>query len=365
MVRPNILALKPYSSARDEFKPSAGSELLSPQARSNFKLQTVFLDANENSLGSPLDTDYSRYPDPQQGELKQMLSRMKQLNSSQIFLGNGSDEAIDLLMRAFVEPAQDNILILPPTYGMYAVQANIHGAEIRRVPLHPDFSPDAAAIRSAMDANSKLLFLCSPNNPTGQCLPDDFILDMLRDFPGLVVVDEAYADFSGKPSWISRLAEFPNLVVLQTLSKAWGLAGLRVGMAFSNEFVISILNKIKYPYNLSTATIGLAASALAREPEMYEMVRVLLAERVRLEAALLRIPCVREVFPSDSNFLLVRVTNANDIYHYLTEHGLVVRNRSSEVHCENCLRITVGTPAENERLISVLMTWSDGIVHRS
>lgn len=352
LVRPNILALKPYSSARDEFK-----ELQTP----NFELRTstIFLDANENSLGSPLDADYSRYPDPQQKQLKGLLSQMKSVDPSQIFLGNGSDEAIDLLMRAFVEPGKDNILILPPTYGMYAVQANIHGAEIRRVSLRPDFFPDAAGIRSAMDAHSKLLFLCSPNNPTGQCLPDDFILEMLRDFPGLVVVDEAYADFSGKPSWSSRLAEFPNLVVLQTLSKAWGLAGLRVGMAFSNEFVISILNKIKYPYNLSTATIGLASAALDRAPEMQEMVRVLLAERVRLETELVQIPCVQTVFPSDANFLLVRVSDAAGIYQYLTEQGLVVRNRSSEVHCDNCLRITIGTPAENERLISVLQTWSN------
>jgi len=360
LVRPNILALKPYSSARDEFKllPPATSSKFEVRT-SNFELQTVFLDANENSLGSPLDTDYSRYPDPQQGQLKQAVGRIKQVEPSQIFLGNGSDEAIDLLMRAFVEPARDNVLILPPTYGMYAVQANIQGAEIRRVPLRPNFSPDSAAVRAATDAHSKLLFLCSPNNPTGQCLSDDFVLEMLRDFPGLVVMDEAYADFSGKPSWISRLDEFPNLVVLQTLSKAWGLAGLRVGMAFSTEFVVSILNKIKYPYNISTATINLVATALEKEPEMREMVRVLLAGRVWLEAELLQISCVREVFPSDSNFLLVRVTNANDIYRYLTEHGLIVRDRSSEIHCENCLRITVGTPAENERLISVLQTWSD------
>ena len=346
LTRPNIRALKPYSSARDEFK----SEPSVAQRPSS----TIFLDANENSLGSPLDEDFSRYPDPQQKTLKAVIAAKKGVQPEQIFLGNGSDEAIDLLLRGFCEPGRDNVILMPPTYGMYAVQANIHGAEIRTAPLRPDFSPDAEAVKFATNEHSKLLFLCSPNNPTGQCLPDDFILEMLGDFPGLVVLDEAYSDFSGKSSWVSRLSEFPNLVVLQTLSKAWGLAGLRVGIAFTNQLIINVLNKIKYPYNLSTATIRLAENALQQEPTMREKVSILLAERARLEVELPLISCVEKVFPSDANFLLVRVTDADRIYQFLCENGIVVRNRSREMHCENCLRITVGTPEENDRLLLTL-----------
>jgi histidinol-phosphate aminotransferase len=342
LARPNVRTLKPYSSARDEYK--IGSAVAA----------TVFLDANENSLGGPLDADYARYPDPQQTPLKRAIGQLKNLDAAQIFLGNGSDEAIDLLFRAFCEPGRDNAVLLPPTYGMYAVQANIHGAELRRAPLRPDFSPDAAAVRAVIDAHSKLLFICSPNNPTGQCLPDDFVLEMLAFFPGLVVVDEAYADFSGRPSWSARLGEFPNLVVLQTLSKAWGLAGLRVGMAFSNPLVINLLNKIKYPYNLNQPTIELATEALQKKATMLGKVAVLLAERARLEAELPRLACVEKVFPSDANFLLVRVSDADAIYQFLAERGIVVRNRSREPHCENCLRITIGRPAENEQLIKFL-----------
>ncbi len=344
LVRPNILALSPYTSARDEFTGEAA----------------IFLDANENSLGSPLDADYSRYPDPQQQVLKAKLATHKKLRTSQMFIGNGSDEAIDLLLRAFVEPGRDNILLLPPTYGMYAVQANIHGAEIRRITLRADFSPDETAIRAATDEHSRLLFLCSPNNPTGQCLPDDFVLYMLRTFPGLVVVDEAYIDFANQPSWTRRLDEFPNLVVLQTLSKAWGLAGLRVGMAFANEFITSILNKIKYPYNLGLATLHLAEEALDRSDEVREKVALLLAERARLEQELPKLPCIQEVFPSDANFLLVRTSNADGIYQYLCANGIVVRNRSREAHCEQCLRITVGTVAENDRLLALLGKYAGG-----
>ncbi len=346
LVRPNIRLLRPYSSARDEFKSEPSTVHRVPP--------TVFLDANENSLGSPSNEDFSRYPDPQQRNLKTLIAAKKGVQPEQIFLGNGSDEAIDLLLRGFCEPGRDNVILMPPTYGMYAVQANIHGAEIRTAPLRPDFSPDARKVKAVTDANSKLLFLCSPNNPTGQCLPDDFILEMLRDFSGLVILDEAYSDFSEKPSWVSRLPQFPNLVVLQTLSKAWGLAGLRVGMAFSNPLVINVLNKIKYPYNLSAATIRLAESALQLEPKMREKVGVLLAERARLETELPRIPCVEKVFPSDANFLLFRVTDADRIYQFLCENGIVVRNRSKELHCENCLRITVGTPEENDRLFTTL-----------
>ncbi len=339
LVRPNIRSLKPYSSARDEAPTDTPIKA------------SIFLDANENSLGSPIEENFSRYPDPQQRTLKATIAAIKSILPEQIFLGNGSDEAIDLLLRAFCEPGRDNIILMPPTYGMYAVQANIDGVEIRKAPLRPDFSPDAAAVKSVMNPYSKLLFLCSPNNPTGQCLPEDFILEMLGDFPGLVVLDEAYSDFSGKPSWAERLADFPKLVVLQTLSKAWGLAGLRIGMAFANPFVINILNKIKYPYNLNAAAIRLAENALQHERLMRTKVIQLLAERTRLEASLPQIDCVRKVYPSDANFLLLRVTDADAVYRYLSENGIIVRNRSGEMHCENCLRITVGAPEENDRLL--------------
>lgn len=341
LTRPNIRALKPYASARDE---APASEMA----------QRIMLDANENSFGGPLDEDFSRYPDPQQDLLKQALASLKGVDKSQIFIGNGSDEAIDLLFRAFVTPNQDNVVLFPPTYGMYSVQANIHGAEIRYAPLRPDFSPDADAVRSVTDRNSKLLWLCSPNNPTGQCLPEGFVLEMLNSFPGLVVVDEAYADFSNQESWLSRLEEFPNLVVLQTLSKAWGLAGLRIGMAYSNAFVVSVLNKIKYPYNLNAMTIRLGMEALARSEAVDQKIAQILEARSRLEQALPRLDAVVQVFPSDSNFLLLRVKNADALYQHLAENGIIVRNRSRELHCENCLRITVGTEEENARLLELM-----------
>jgi len=341
LTRPNIRALQPYSSARDE-APETGVA------------DRIMLDANENSLGGPLDEDWSRYPDPQQRRLKQAMAGLKGLQTSQIFLGNGSDEAIDLLLRAFVEPGRDNILLMPPTYGMYAVQANIHGAEVRSAPLRPDFSPDEDAVRNAMNESSKLLFLCSPNNPTGQCLPEWFVLEMLAEFPGLVIVDEAYADFSGKPSWVSRLDEFPNLVVLQTLSKAWGLAGLRIGAAFSNASVIQVLNKVKYPYNLNALTIQSATRALALSEKVQEKVGQIRAERQLLATQLQGLECVQKVFPSDANFLLVQVKDADRLYTYLAAHNIIVRNRSREPHCKNCLRITVGTPEENRRLLEVM-----------
>lgn len=350
LVRPAIRSLKPYSSARDEFKSEAWTATHSSAP--------IFLDANENSIGSPLDEDFSRYPDPHQLKLKSLIAGKKALKAEQIFLGNGSDEAIDLLLRAFCEPGRDNAILMPPTYGMYSVQANIHGVETRPAPLLPDFSPDAAAVKAATDENSKLLFLCSPNNPTGQCLPGNFILEMLRDFPGLVVLDEAYSDFSGKPSWTEQLDKYPNLVVLQTLSKAWGLAGLRIGMAFGHPLVIDVLNKIKYPYNLNAASMRLAEAALQREPEMRAKVAILLAERKRLEAGLSKTSCVQKVFPSDANFLLVRVSDADPIYQYLCANGIIVRNRSREQNCENCLRITVGNPDENDRLLAALFQYN-------
>lgn len=356
LLRPNIRALKPYSSARDEFKDSSPPLTLHPPLAafppppSTF----LFLDANENSLGSPSSDDYSRYPTSQQMLLKAAIGALKDIPPSQIFLGNGSDEAIDLLLRAFCEPGRDNVILMPPTYGMYAVQADIHGTEQRQAPLRPDFSPDAQAVKAATNEASKLLFLCSPNNPTGNCLPETFILEMLRDFPGLVVLDEAYMDFSTMPSWVSRLPQFPHLVVLQTFSKAWGMAGARVGMAFAHPLIISVLNKIKYPYNLSTANIRLAEEAIKNKAIVKRNIGALLAERARLEKELPKLACVKKVFPSDANFLLVRMADADAAYRFLVENGIVVRNRGKEPRCENCLRITVGTPEENTRLLHTL-----------
>ena len=363
LVRPNIRALKPYSSARDEFKLEASTVYRPPSTvhrppSTVHRPPSIFLDANENSLGGPLDEDFSRYPDPRQISLKIRLAAREQLDPGAIFLGNGSDEAIDLLLRAFCIPEMDNVIILPPTYGMYAVMANIHGAELRYAPLRPDFSPDASAIRRATDSRSKLLFLCSPNNPTGNHLPEKFILEMLETFPGIVVVDEAYNDFSGRPSLTNRLAGFSNLVVLKTFSKAWGLAGLRVGMAFADPYIISILNNIKYPYNLDTATINHVCAALDNANIVEEKTRLIISERQRLAAALEQLDCIEKIFPSDANFLLVKTTGADKIYQFLCHNNIIVRNRSNELHCENCLRITIGTPEENDLLINVLKTLS-------
>lgn len=373
LIRPNIRELKPYSSARDEAPEAAAI--------------SIHLDANENSFGGPLHADFSRYPDSNPRALKQVLAELRGVSANQIFVGNGSDEAIDLLFRAFVEPGLDNVVILPPTYGMYAVQANIHGAEIRQAPLNKQFEADAQAVRDVMDARSKLLFICSPNNPSGQCLSEDFVRSMLAEFPGIVVIDEAYIDYAegnservqksvahlnrdiyiqhasrGVPhfheharnSWVSMLEQFPNLVVLQTLSKAWGLAGLRIGMAYSNSLIINVLNKIKYPYNLNVVTTELALQALSVPERVAKNIAKTLSERQRLESELPRFSFVEKVFPSDANFLLVRVQDADRLYAYLSSHCILVRNRSRELHCENCLRITVGTGAENSRLLEVM-----------
>lgn len=344
LARPNIRALQPYSSARDE-------------APKGNKIR-IMLDANENSYGGPLTEDFSRYPDPHQTALKAALAEMKGVLPEQIFLGNGSDEAIDLLFRAFVEPGRDNILTMPPTYGMYAVQANIHGAEIREVPLQENFEPDLSALQAATNGHSKLLFLCSPNNPTGNHLPREFVLKMLQEFPGLVVVDEAYQDFSQQASWLPLINQFPNLVMLQTFSKAWGLAGLRIGMAYSNSFVINILNKVKYPYNLNAMTMRLGLEAIKQPALVASKVAAILLERDRLQTALPHLECVEKVFPSEGNFLLVRVKDADGLYQYLAQNGIIVRNRSREQHCENCLRITVGTESENTRLLESIRLYS-------
>lgn len=346
IVRNNIRNLVPYSSARDEFHGEA----------------KVYLDANENSLGSPLLKWYNRYPDPQQLALKEKITRIKGITAEHIFLGNGSDEAIDILYRAFCEPGRDNVIICPPTYGMYEVSANINDVAVKKVPLTPGFQLDLEALEEAVDAQTRIIWLCSPNNPTGNSLDRGDIELVLNNFDGLVVIDEAYVNFSRQRSFIPDLADYPNLVILQTLSKAWGLAALRVGMAFASAAVIEIMNRIKPPYNINEASQKLAADALGEVEQVNEMIRILVSERDRLEAALTSQGKVITVFPSDANFLLVRVPDARRLYEFLLGRGIVVRDRSSQPGCADCLRITVGTPAENDLLLSALHDYPDSSV---
>lgn len=334
LVRKNILTMKPYSSARDEFQGEAD----------------IFLDANENPYPSP----YNRYPDPLQRTVKEKLAKIKGVNPENIFLGNGSDEAIDLLIRAFCEPNHDSIMITEPTYGMYSVCAEVNAVNVQSVLLTPDFDVDLDAFPNAFDASTKILFLCSPNNPTGNLLSREKIHDILKRFYGIVVIDEAYIDFAGPRSFVEELEKYPHLVVLQTFSKAWGLAGLRLGVAYASEQVIKILNKIKYPYNVNIRTQELALDALENIYKKDIWVDEILSQRELLTKALRTLKVVDRVFPSDSNFLLVRVKDAPFTYNYLTEKGIIVRDRSRVSLCYNCIRITVGTPEENERLIQAL-----------
>ncbi len=338
LVRPHILRLAPYSSARDEYTGSEG----------------VFLDANENPIGSAIDRPLNRYPDPYQRLLKEKLAILKGTMPEQIFLGNGSDEAIDLLFRAFCHPDRDNVILMPPTYGMYEVSAAINCVEARAVPLSAEFQIRTEAVLQAMDERTKIAFICSPNNPTGNDLHPDAIARIATECPGLVVIDEAYIDFAARPSYIAQLERYPNLVVLQTFSKAWGLAALRLGMAFAAPEIIAILNKIKPPYNISAITQQLAIASLARAPYKEAMVAEILQQREGLAQSLRSLPCVRRVYPSDANFLLVQVTAAKAIYEYLVASKIIVRDRSRVVLCEECLRITVGTAAENQQLLAAL-----------
>lgn len=338
ILRENIKKLTPYSSARDEFKGEA----------------SIYLDANENSYGSPLTKWYNRYPDPMQLEVKDKLSRIKGVPSENIFLGNGSDECIDILLRACCDPGKDNIVICPPTYGMYEVSANINDVEIRKVPLTANYQLDLPAIEAAIDDHTKLVFLCSPNNPTGNSLIREDIEVILNNYFGIVVIDEAYINFSAHRSFVQELEDYPNLVVLQTLSKAWGLAALRLGMAFSNQEIIQVMNRIKPPYNINQATQDLVLKALDEVEQVNDMIREIVSQRAKLEAALLEVPMVSKVYPSDANFLLVKVTDAKGTYQKLLEKGIVVRDRSSVILCEDCLRITVGTESENIKLVQVL-----------
>lgn len=342
LLRDNIRQLVPYSSARDEFKGQA----------------SVFLDANENPYGSPLQNDYNRYPDPLQIPLKEAISKIKGVPVPNTFLGNGSDEAIDLLIRAFCRPQVDNILILPPTYGMYEVSANINDVGIRKVNLQPDYQLDMEAIAESIDANTKLIFICSPNNPTGNSIYREDIETILTNFGGLVIVDEAYINFSRQKSFIQELTEYGNLVVMQTLSKAWGLAALRIGMAFASEEIIEVLNKIKPPYNINQASQNLALDALKNVDQINQWIVETIAQRNFLVTELNTLQFVQIVYASDANFILVRVDDAPSVYNYLLQQEIIVRDRSRVALCEGSLRITVGTPQENARLIDVLKTFA-------
>jgi histidinol-phosphate aminotransferase len=341
LVRDNIRNMAPYSTARHEFTGIA----------------TVFLDANENAFGSPLDKNYNRYPDPLQAELKEKISRIKGVPARNIFLGNGSDEAIDLLFRIFCEPGRDNVLLFPPTYGMYEVCAATNNITAKKIPLTREFQLDLPAIESAMDGFTKLIFICSPNNPTGNSIHRQDIEILLNNFDGLVVIDEAYINYSRQKTFIQELTEYPNLVVLQTLSKAWGLAGLRVGMAFAGEGIIDYLNKVKYPYNINTATQDLALAALDNITMVNEWIKRVIVQKEKLAMDLLQFSFTEIVYPSDANFLLVKMKNARSIYEFLATQGIIVRDRSRVILCEDCLRITVGTEDENKQLIKVLQEY--------
>lgn len=334
LVRPNIRRLRPYSSARHEFEGYA----------------EVFLDANENPFGNGLN----RYPDPLQQAVKERISIIKGVPPGQIFLGNGSDEAIDLLIRIFCEPREEEIITLPPTYGMYQVSADIADVSVREVPLQPDYQPDVEAILNVATPQTKILFLCSPNNPTGNDFEPGALRALIARFPGIVAVDEAYIDFSERKSCTGWLPEFPNLVVLQTFSKAWGMAGIRLGIAFASEEIIGLLNKVKPPYNVNQLTQQAALEALQKPVVQQAEVREILAERAHLAEALPAFDFVERVYPSDANFLLVKVRDADGLYKYLVDQGIIVRNRSRVHLCEDSLRFTIGTPAENTQLLDTL-----------
>ena len=334
LVRQSVLKMKPYSSARDEYQGEA----------------SIFLDANEN----PFNTPYNRYPDPLQWAVKEKIGQLKGVRKENILLGNGSDEPIDLLIRAFCDPGKDAITSISPSYGMYEVSAEVNNVEFRKVKLTPAFELDAEELLRAAGEDSKLIFLCSPNNPTGNNLSRKEIHKVLANFHGLVVVDEAYIDFSSAPSYIGELSKYPNLVVLQTFSKAWGAAAIRLGMAFASPEVIGLLNKIKYPYNINQLTQEFALRLLLDENKMKEQLVLLLEGRTLLERRLRELPCVKTIYPSDANFILVRVTDATGIYNRLVEKGIIVRNRTNVALCEGCLRITVGTKEENNQLLNEL-----------
>lgn len=336
LLRDNIKTIKAYSSARDEYK-DASSDM-------------VFIDANEN----PFQTNVNRYPDPQQYKVKSKLADIKGVKPSQILLGNGSDEVLDLLFRAFCEPNQDNVITLPPTYGMYSVLADLNAVEVKTVLLDENFEPEVEEILITQNNNSKILLLCSPNNPTANSFNANKLEELINGFKGIVVIDEAYIDFSNQESWVNRLDHFPNLVVTQTLSKAYGLAGIRIGVCYASGFIISILNKIKPPYNINQLTQNKALERLNDLDGVKQEVSSILEQRSLLAKALSQIPFIKEVYPSDANFLLAKVDDANQRYSQLIKSGIVVRNRTNQLLCDNCLRFTIGTEEENKLLVKIL-----------
>ncbi len=338
LVRDNIKKMTAYSSARHEFKGNAN----------------IYLDANENAFGSPLPVNYHRYPDPLQWELKEKLSSIKGVPAENIFLGNGSDEAIDLLFRIFCTPGRDNVLIFPPTYGMYEVCAEMNDIAIKKIPLLENFQIDLEKIETAIDINTKLIFVCSPNNPTGNSINRNDIEILLNNFDGLVIIDEAYINFAKQKTFIQELTEYPNLVILQTLSKAWGLAGLRLGMAFAGKPIIDYFNKVKYPYNINTATQQLAIEALNNISSINNWTKTTAEQKNWLIEEINKLEFSIIIYPSDANFILVKMNDARMIYEYLSQKGIIVRDRSKVILCDDCLRITIGTPEENKKLVSSL-----------
>ncbi len=342
LIRENIKKMTAYSSARHEFSGNA----------------RIFLDANENAFGSPLDEDYNRYPDPLQLSVKEKISKIKGVPPENIFLGNGSDEAIDLLFRIFCEPGKDNVIICPPTYGMYEVCAEMNDVSLKKVPLTTEFQLDLDRIEEVIDPFTKLIFICSPNNPTGNSINRSDIEVMLNNFEGLVVIDEAYINYAKQKTFIPELMEYPNLVILQTLSKAWGLAGLRLGMAFAGQPVIDLMNKVKYPYNINTATQQLVSAALDNIITVNDWIQITVEQREWLRDALMQFPFTQAVYPSDANFLLIKMEGAKKIYEFLTAKGIIVRDRSKVILCDDCLRVTIGTPEENQLLTDALKTYT-------
>ena len=337
LVRENVKRMKPYSTARDEFKDFDIADM-------------IFLDANEN----PFENGVNRYPDPQQVSVKEVLAKQKFVKTNQILLGNGSDEVLDLLFRAFCEPKKDNVITLPPTYGMYGVLANINAVENREVLLSDDFQPQIEKIIEAVDENTKVIFLCSPNNPTGNSFSDESVAYLLQNFRGLVVIDEAYIDFSKKDSWSNELDEYPNLIITQTLSKAYGLAGIRLGICYASAEIISVLNKIKPPYNVNELTQKRAIERLGDTEKIKAEIESIITQREKLLKELLDVKFVEKIYPTEANFILVKVDDANKRYDKLIAKGIVIRNRTTQPLCDNCLRFTVGTAQENMKLIVAL-----------
>lgn len=341
LIRPNIAKLEAYSSARDEFSGDA----------------KVFLDANENSIGSPSLKWYNRYPDPHQKIVKDKIAVIKRIPAENIFLGNGSDECIDIVFRCFCEPGKDNVIICPPTYGMYEVSANINNVGIKKVPLLNDFQLDLVHLENAIDTNTKIIWICSPNNPTGNSINRVDIEMVLNNFNGLVVIDEAYINFAKQKTFVQELSDYPNLIVLQTFSKAWGLAGLRLGTAFASTPIIKVMDRVKPPYNINQATQEIATKALEEIGQVNDMIKIIVDMREALAEVFLTMPTVEKVYPSEANFILVKIKDARKIYEFLLTKGIVLRDRSNVALCENCLRITIGSEQENTLLIDAMQEW--------